>query len=383
MAIITPIVPTASTNASALEKAEAAKQKGNDLFKKGSYAESIGHYSEAHLLVPSSAIYPLNRAQAYLNLSKFADAERDCSKSIALDSKTTKAWFRRGVARRGLGNWKGAKEDFAMVLKLDPKMSTSVKTELNKVKLDEEAEVLKKNKGKKVVPPLTKPNPPSTSTSLPPKLAPTPKSYPIPIKMVYPSPSPSSPVSTTTPTPSAPTSKPSLSPPPAPSSTPATNPDPTASIFPTKPKPKATPPTTFAALQSARNAKPALPLPASSSSTSAPTPTTTTTAVKKVVHPKPTSAHALHKTLLTIDQPEEAFEFLVSLPPSTLPSIIGSSLEPALFGLLLSILEAAGSGKEWEKREIGQALEGTQRFMLAKMMTERGEERWVGLGLGV
>jgi len=40
--------------------------------------------------------------------------------------------------------------DFARVLKLDPKMATSVKMELEKVKKEEEAEVLKKNKGKKV-----------------------------------------------------------------------------------------------------------------------------------------------------------------------------------------------------------------------------------------
>lgn len=108
---------------------------------------------------------------------RYADADRDCSKSIALDDKNPKAWFRRGVARRGLGQWKHAREgqflpapsmtllsaelwliyashflaqDFATVVKLDSKMAGAVKVELQRVKVDEEVETLKRNKGKKV-----------------------------------------------------------------------------------------------------------------------------------------------------------------------------------------------------------------------------------------
>jgi RNA polymerase II-associated protein 3 len=90
---------------------------------------------------PKDATFPLNRAAAYLKLSKcvrssillglglsinvqakvylihtytpfvcrFQDAERDCTKVLSLDLKNVKALFRRGQARAGLGNYQAAK----------------------------------------------------------------------------------------------------------------------------------------------------------------------------------------------------------------------------------------------------------------------------------
>lgn len=150
----TPSTPTV--------RALAAKEKGNAHFKAKDYAQAVGAsypflalgllflpkltphacrplpgcYSQAHLLDPKSPIYPLNRAQAYLNLlkcvvspcsstghrsrltppqaplspvvSRYEDAERDCTTSISLDGINSKAWFRRAVARREMKDFEGA-----------------------------------------------------------------------------------------------------------------------------------------------------------------------------------------------------------------------------------------------------------------------------------
>ena len=107
--------------------------------------------------------------------ARFADAERDCTTSLALDGKQTKAWFRRAIARRGLGQYTHAREgtfnvlvggrhgrltgrfvlfgvllsDFATVLRLDPKMAASVKAELAKLDTEEKAAAVHKGKNGK------------------------------------------------------------------------------------------------------------------------------------------------------------------------------------------------------------------------------------------
>lgn len=151
------MAPTSSTPTA---RALAAKEQGNAHFKAKDYAQAVGAsrpflalgllslpkliphacrplpgcYSQAHLLDPKSPIYPLNRAQAYLNLlksvvspcsstgrrsrltpssaspvvSRYDDAERDCTTSIGLDGTNSKAWFRRAVARREMKDFEGA-----------------------------------------------------------------------------------------------------------------------------------------------------------------------------------------------------------------------------------------------------------------------------------
>jgi hypothetical protein len=58
--------------------------------------------------------------------------------------------------------------------------------------------------------------------------------------------------------------------------------------------------------------------------------------------------------------------------------MIGASLEPALFELLLAALESA-PGDDAGKRAVVKALEGTSRVGLVRMMTPRGEERWAAV----
>lgn len=83
----------------------------------------------------TNVLLPANRAMAYLKLERYAEAEEDCSKAIALDGTYSKAFARRGTARAALGKLSEAKEDFEQVLKLEPGNKQAV-NEINKIKMD-------------------------------------------------------------------------------------------------------------------------------------------------------------------------------------------------------------------------------------------------------
>ncbi|XP_020215640.1 uncharacterized protein LOC109799479 [Cajanus cajan] len=84
------------------------------------WQKAIGFYTEAIKLCGDNATYYSNRAQAYLELGSFLQAETDCTKAIGLDKQNVKAYFRRGTAREMLGYYKEAIDDFKHALVLEP-----------------------------------------------------------------------------------------------------------------------------------------------------------------------------------------------------------------------------------------------------------------------
>ncbi|KAK7398796.1 hypothetical protein VNO78_09969 [Psophocarpus tetragonolobus] len=102
------------------ESAEIAKEKGNQAYKDKQWQKAIGFYTEAIKLCGDNATYYSNRAQAYLELGSYLQAEADCTKAINLDKKNVKAFFRRGTAREMLGYFKEAIDDFKHALVLEP-----------------------------------------------------------------------------------------------------------------------------------------------------------------------------------------------------------------------------------------------------------------------
>ncbi|XP_058732419.1 translocon at the outer membrane of chloroplasts 64 [Vicia villosa] len=102
------------------QSAEIAKEKGNQAYKDKQWQKAVGFYTEAIKLCGSNATYYSNRAQAFLELGSYLQAEEDCTKAISFDKKNVKAYFRRGTAREMLGYYKEAIDDFKYALVLEP-----------------------------------------------------------------------------------------------------------------------------------------------------------------------------------------------------------------------------------------------------------------------
>ncbi|KAG8769327.1 hypothetical protein FRC12_005034 [Ceratobasidium sp. 428] len=141
------------------------KEKGNASFKAGNYPEAIGHYTAAILADSTDPTFPLNRAAAYLKLNKNQDAERDCSTVLKLQPTNVKAMFRRAQAKIGLGNFSDARTDLLAAAKADPG-NAAVRAEFSKVE-ELIAEAAKKTKTSKGTP-ISVPSHPPGQSSRPP-----------------------------------------------------------------------------------------------------------------------------------------------------------------------------------------------------------------------
>jgi len=115
---------------------EAAKERGNDSFSKGSVEEAVAWFSKGLWVLASGhvsdalgdaswrdsmqAILHSNRAFAYSKLRRWEDAERDSSSSLTLRPQNVKALYRRAVARTELGKVSAALQDVNAALQLHP-----------------------------------------------------------------------------------------------------------------------------------------------------------------------------------------------------------------------------------------------------------------------
>lgn len=102
------------------EKAEEAKEKGNDYFKKGDYAEAVKHYTEAIQRNPDDPKYYSNRAACYTKLAAFDLGLKDCEECVKLDPKFIKGWIRKGKILQGMQQQSKAIAVYQKALELDP-----------------------------------------------------------------------------------------------------------------------------------------------------------------------------------------------------------------------------------------------------------------------
>ena len=92
---------------------------GVGLLAKGLSSEAIAQLTRAIELDPK-AVWPANRACAYLELKQFDKARADCSKAIELDPKSAVGWANRGNAHLGLGKVDKALADYSKAIELSP-----------------------------------------------------------------------------------------------------------------------------------------------------------------------------------------------------------------------------------------------------------------------
>ena len=113
-------VHRAAPAADPTEDAEAAKDRGNALFKSGDFKSAELAYTEAIALDPSSTAYHANRAAARLKLHDHANALADATAALALDGSHTKARHRRAMALAKLGRFDEASAEYDHVERAYP-----------------------------------------------------------------------------------------------------------------------------------------------------------------------------------------------------------------------------------------------------------------------
>ncbi|VDP91494.1 unnamed protein product [Echinostoma caproni] len=108
-----------------MENASVLKDKGNELFKSGSYREAICIYNQALLETELDddirCILHRNKAQAFLKLEDYENAVSAASEALRIHPTDAKALFRRAQAYERLNKLQQALEDSRKLIQLEPK----------------------------------------------------------------------------------------------------------------------------------------------------------------------------------------------------------------------------------------------------------------------
>lgn len=106
------------------------KDRGNAYFSRGQYEDAIRAYTQGLDADPTSPLCSViyaNRALSALKLRRWDEAEKDATSSIGLNRTNAKAFYRRALARKQLGQLKEAKTDLDTVQVLVPGDADSAK----------------------------------------------------------------------------------------------------------------------------------------------------------------------------------------------------------------------------------------------------------------
>jgi len=102
------------------DKAAEAKERGNDKFRAGDYAEAIKDYEDSLRRKPDNAPVYSNMAACLAKLGHFPAAVEKCDKCIELDPTFVKAYTRKGGFQFYLKEYHKAIKSYTKALELDP-----------------------------------------------------------------------------------------------------------------------------------------------------------------------------------------------------------------------------------------------------------------------
>ena len=119
--------PATAGSKGAQEAYNRHKEEGNAHFKAGRLQKAVTSYGQCIALDPASGAAFNNRSLCWLRLKEYARAEADATLVLHKEPANVKAWFRRGLARRGQGELEGALEDLERALALDETNAAALK----------------------------------------------------------------------------------------------------------------------------------------------------------------------------------------------------------------------------------------------------------------
>jgi len=129
---------------------EAAKDTGNELFKKGDYDGAVAAFTEAITAEPTNEAYYSNRSAAYLKARNFECAIADGKKCVELKPEWAKGYSRQGAALHMKGDYALAMAIYAQGLAVDAEDSVLIKgLETSQAALAGNSSKTKKKKDKK------------------------------------------------------------------------------------------------------------------------------------------------------------------------------------------------------------------------------------------
>lgn len=106
------------------EKAEEAKQRGNEHFRNKVWGDAVKEYEDAVKRAPNNAPIRNNLAAALCKIMDFNGAKRNIEKAIELDPKYVKAWARKGDIEVLMKENHKALESYKTGLGMDPANAT-------------------------------------------------------------------------------------------------------------------------------------------------------------------------------------------------------------------------------------------------------------------
>ena len=102
------------------EKAEEAKQRGNDYFRAKEWAKAVSEYEDAVKRAPKNAAIRNNLSAALCKIMDFNGAKRQVETALELDPKYVKAWARKGDIEVVMKEFHKAQDSYVKGLNIDP-----------------------------------------------------------------------------------------------------------------------------------------------------------------------------------------------------------------------------------------------------------------------
>ena len=102
------------------DKAEEAKQRGNEFFRNSQWAKAVEAYEEAVKRAPKNPTIRNNLSAALCKIMDFSGAKRQIDEALELDPKYVKAWVRKGDIEFVVKDFHKAMESYKKGLEIDP-----------------------------------------------------------------------------------------------------------------------------------------------------------------------------------------------------------------------------------------------------------------------